>query len=102
MRRLAIADALTAATAALFVGLLFAVFSPLWTEEAHARPWWISCQTPIVCPGTSGTCTGCVAGAQVGVCSTTWVPTTCAGVPANCAGLDTITGLVCNCSTNAC
>src|SRR5579885_2488990 len=69
MRRLAIIDGLISVAAVLFVGLLVMTVAGVQPTEAYARPWWISCQTPVVCPGSSGTCGGCVAGPQVGVCS---------------------------------
>ena len=79
MRRLAIIDGLISLAAVLFVGLLVMTVAGVQSTEANAKPVWLSCQTPIVCPGSSGTCGGCVAGPQIGVCSTTWVPITCTG-----------------------
>ena len=54
---------------------MVSVAGALGTNEAQAKPAWISCQAPVVCYTTDGkTCTGCAAGPQIGLCSTYWLP----------------------------
>ena len=103
VRHLGFLDGLTVALGILFLGSLKLASGSYLVSSVHAvREPYVSCQAPATCQGTSGTCTGCVPGAQVGLCSTTYNPfATCSGAANSCAGLDP-TFTACNCSSNAC
>lgn len=104
MRRLAFIDALTGATFFLLLTSLGTYAGAVWTPKAYATTTYEqSCQSPVSCPGTGGSCSGCVAGGQSGNCSTsTFSWWTCDTDLNYCVG--TITGeqTSCNCATSGC
>lgn len=103
MKRLAMIDGLLVATFATLLISLGICFGGRVETVAHASiAKGNDCLPPATCPAKSGTCAGCVAGFQTGVCQTVDYDMKCPGNAAHCLGTDTVSKLACNCSTNAC
>ena len=103
MKRLAVVDGALVSTFAILLLLLGAGFSGSLEPKAYAGPTMgDDCKPPLSCPATAGTCAGCSAFFQTGICTSVNYSSTCTGGGANCLGTDTFTGLACNCSSNAC